>query len=81
MEDADFHIRAMRRFGAFYLDRISLHYRIGGSSLMHSPNPSELQVSDERKGHLQIHSKYRRERGLLEYYALQIFTRTLLKIA
>ena len=81
MEDADFHIRAMRRFGAFYLDRISLHYRIGGRSLMHSPNPSESQVRDERKGHLQIHSKYRRERGLLEYYALQSFTRTLLKIA
>jgi len=80
MEDADFHIRAMRRFGAFYMDRVSLHYRVGAPSLMHSPNPSEVQLRDEREGHRLIHSKYRRERGHLEYYALQVFTRTLLKI-
>jgi GT2 family glycosyltransferase len=81
MEDADFHIRAMRHFGAFYLDRVSLHYRIGSPSLMHSPHPPESQLRDEREGHRLIHSKYRRERGLLEYYALQSFTRILLKIA
>jgi hypothetical protein len=81
MEDADFYIRAMRRFGTFYMDRVSLHYRIGTPSLMHSPNPSEVQLRDEREGHRLIHSKYRRERGRLEYYALQGFTRALLKIA
>jgi glycosyltransferase involved in cell wall biosynthesis len=81
MEDADFYIRAVRRFGTFYMDRVSLHYRIGTPSLMHSPNPSEVQLRDEREGHRLIHSKYRRERGRLEYYALQGFTRALLKIA
>lgn len=81
MEDADFHIRAIRRFGAVYMDRVALHYRIGAPSLMHSPNPSEVQLLEERAGHRRIHSKYRRERGHLEYYALQGFTRTLMKIA
>jgi glycosyltransferase involved in cell wall biosynthesis len=80
MEDADFHIRAMRRFGAFFIDRVSLRYRIGSPSLMHSPNPSELQLKDEREGHRRMHSKYRRDWGILEYYALQLVTRTWLRL-
>jgi len=81
MEDADFHIRAIRRFGTVYLDRVSLHYRISAQSLMHSPNPSETQLRDEREGHRLIHAKYRRMRGRLEYYTLQAFARTILKAA
>jgi glycosyltransferase involved in cell wall biosynthesis len=79
MEDADFHIRAMRQFGAVFLDSPSLQYRIGSPSLMHSPNPSDLQRRYEREGHRLIHSKYRRDRGVLEYYSLQFFTRTVLR--
>ena len=37
MEDADFHVRVMRRYGAHVLDRVTLHYRIGFPSLMHAP--------------------------------------------
>ena len=81
MEDADFHIRAIRRFGTVYMDRLSLHYRISAQSLMHSPNPSESQLRDEREGHRLIHTKYRRERGRFEYYTLQAFARSILKAA
>lgn len=81
MEDADFHIRAIRRFGTVYLDRVGLNYRISAKSLMHSPNPSEAQLRDEREGHRLLHAKYRRERGLFEYYAIQAFARTILKAA
>jgi glycosyltransferase involved in cell wall biosynthesis len=80
MEDADFHVRAMRECGALFLDRIAIDYRVGSPSLMHSPNPSEEQKQGERLGHRQLQSKYCRERGALEFYALALFTRTVLKV-
>lgn len=80
MEDADFHVRAMRECGALFLDRTAIHYRVGSPSLMHSPDPTEAQKKEERVGHRQMHAKYRRERGALEFYALALFTRTVLKI-
>jgi GT2 family glycosyltransferase len=80
MEDADFHVRVMREFGAVFLDRVAIHYRVGSPSLMHSPHPTELQRLGERAGHRKMQEKYRRERGMLEFYALAMFTRTILKI-
>jgi len=80
MEDADFHVRAMRECGVLFLDRTAIRYRISGSSLMHSPHPTEAQKQGERLGHRQIHVKYRKERGDLEFYALALFTRTVLKV-
>ena len=80
MEDADFHVRAMRECGALFLDRTAIRYRVGSPSLMHSPNPSEAQKQGERAGHRQMHVKYRKERGALEFYALALFTKTVLKI-
>jgi len=80
MEDADFHVRAMRECGALFLDRTAIRYRVGSPSLMHSPNPTEAQKQGERLGHRQIHLKYRKTHGALEFYALALFTRTVLKI-
>jgi GT2 family glycosyltransferase len=80
MEDADFHVRAMRECGALFLDRTAIHYRVGSPSLMHSPHPTTAQKQGERLGHRQMHEKYRRERGALEFYALALFTRTVLKV-
>ena len=80
MEDADFHVRAMRECGALFLDRTAIHYRVGSPSLMHSPHPTEAQKQSERLGHRQMQAKYRRERGALEFYALALFTRTVLKV-
>lgn len=79
MEDADFHVRAMRECGALFLDRTAIRYRVGSPSLMHSPHPTEGQKQGERLGHRQMQAKYRRERGALEFYALALFTRTVLK--
>jgi GT2 family glycosyltransferase len=80
MEDADFHVRAMRECGVLFLNRAAIRYRIGSPSLMHSPNPTEAQKQGERLGHQQMGMKYRKERGSLEFYALALFTRTVLKI-
>lgn len=78
MEDADFHVRAMREFGAYFMDRISIHYRIGANSLMHSPTPSASQLQYERAGHRKMQGKYQKRRGALEFYALALFERSVL---
>jgi GT2 family glycosyltransferase len=80
MEDADFHVRAIRECGVLFLDRAAIRYRVGSPSLMHSPNPTEAQKQGERLGHHKLQAKYRKERGALEFYALALFTRTVLKI-
>jgi glycosyltransferase involved in cell wall biosynthesis len=80
LEDADFHIRAMREFGAYFMDRTAVHYRIGSPSLMHSPNPSKQQLDEEETGRRRIRDSYRNERGMLEWYALALFARTLLRV-
>ncbi len=80
MEDADFHVRAMRECGALFMDRTAIHYRVGSPSLMHSQHPTLAQKQGERLGHRQMHEKYRREHGALEFYALALFTRTVLKV-
>jgi GT2 family glycosyltransferase len=79
-EDVDFHLRAMRECGAFFLNRKAIRYRVGSPSLMHSPNPTEAQKQGERLGHRQMQVKYRRQHGALEFYALAIFTRTVLRL-
>jgi GT2 family glycosyltransferase len=80
MEDADYHTRAMRECGALFLDHTAVHYHVGGPSLMHSPHPIEAQKQGERLGHQQMQEKYRRQHGALEFYALALFTRTVLKV-
>ena len=50
LEDADFHVRAIREFGAYFIDRVAIKYRIGSPSLMHSPNPDEVQLEMQRIG-------------------------------
>ena len=79
-EDADFYARAMREFGAHFIDRIVLRYRIGSLSLLHSPNPSRAQLKDQRDGRRRMQIKYRREHGLFEFCALAAFTRTVLRL-
>lgn len=80
MEDADYHVRAMRQFGAHFLTGTALHYRIGSPSLMHSPDPPAAQRQEELAGRRRMQANYRHSRGKLEFYALAVFTRTLLKV-
>jgi glycosyltransferase involved in cell wall biosynthesis len=74
-EDVDFFGRAIREFGAHFIDRVTLNYRIGSPSLMHAPKLSEREVRELREGLRRMHEKYRAERGATEYYAMKTFTR------
>jgi hypothetical protein len=80
MEDADYHVRAMRECGAFFWTaQRSVTVSVAPRSL-HSANPTEAQKQGVRLGHRQMQLKYRKEYGALEFYALALFTRTVLKI-
>ncbi len=80
MEDADFYARVMRQCGAYFLDQVALRYRIGSPSLMHSPSPEPSQVQQQRQGRRRMQAKYLKERGAIEFYALALFTRAVLKV-
>ena len=79
MEDADFFARVMRECGAHFLDRVALRYRIGSPSLMHSPTPPPAQARQERAGRQRMRQQYRRCRGIVEFCALALFARTVLR--
>jgi glycosyltransferase involved in cell wall biosynthesis len=79
MEDADYHLRAIRECGALFIDQPAIHYRVGSPSLMHSPDPTPTQSNDVRQGHRQTQRKYLKQYGKLEFYALALFTKTILK--
>ena len=79
MEDADFHVRVIREFGAYFLDQTAIRYRVGAPSLMHSPIPSPSQGQEVLDGGRRMQVKYRNQRGMLEFYALSLFTRSVLK--
>jgi glycosyltransferase involved in cell wall biosynthesis len=77
-EDVDFFGRAMRQFGAHFMNRVTLKYRIGSPSLMHAPKLSERERQQLREGIRRMHAKYRAERGAVEFYAMKIFLRLIL---
>ena len=79
-EDVDFYVRAMRHFGVFFLDQVGLNYRIGSPSLMHASKLNELELLQLRDAQLRTYAKYKQEWGILEFYALKVFSRTFLKI-
>jgi hypothetical protein len=75
MEDVDFYVRIIRQFGACYLDRVALEYRVG-PSMMHRPGIDEVRDRCYR----QLQKKYRRTRGLGEFYMLKLAARTVLRV-
>jgi len=77
-EDVDFFGRAMREFGACFLDRVTLHYRIGSPSLMHAPVLSEREVQQALEGARHMTTKYRKERGQFEFYVMKGLSRLVL---
>ncbi len=70
IEDVDFYARAIRRFGAGFLDETALHYRIG-PSLMHRPDIQPLVDAAYRD----MFARYRREWGTWNFFLLKIFAR------
>lgn len=69
MEDVDFYARAIRLYGARFLDRLALHYRIG-PSLMHQPTGQQATIDECYR---RIHDAYRRRHGWSEYVLLKLF--------
>jgi glycosyltransferase involved in cell wall biosynthesis len=79
IEDTDFFCRIMRRYGARFVDRVTLYYRIGSPSLMHSPDPPPEQRIAEQEGFHRMWANYRQQQGTLEFLALAATTRLLLR--
>ena len=75
MEDLDFLIRATRQFGAKYMDRVSLYYRVWPSR-MHSQ--TDLQGVLDRV-YRRIHQDYRRDFGAFDFYTLKLAARAFLR--
>jgi glycosyltransferase involved in cell wall biosynthesis len=76
MEDGDFHVRAMRMYGAHFMDRIVLHYRVSSPSFfMRSSDPDRATLI--RDAWRRTLAKYRKQRGPFEYYLLAVFARAL----
>jgi glycosyltransferase involved in cell wall biosynthesis len=80
-EDTDFFLRVARTCGVHFMDRITLHYRIGSPSLMHSPVPPPEQRDAELEGDRHLRKKYREDHGLLEFFALRVAARLFLRVA
>ena len=72
MEDADFFLRIIRRFGAAFLDQVTLQYRIGFPSLMHAESPDALQRQRESEGRRRMRSNYMNAHGFVEFFALAL---------
>ena len=70
MEDVDFYARAIRRFGAHFLDEVALYYRIG-PSLMRSEGVIPMIHGSYRM----MRRRYRREWGFTNFCLLNGFAR------
>lgn len=80
MEDSDFFLRAIRRFGAHFVERTVLHYRIGSPSLLHGLSPDPSRRLEQVQGRRRMQAKYLKERGAIEFLSLALFARTALRI-
>jgi glycosyltransferase involved in cell wall biosynthesis len=78
-EDAAFYTFAIRLSGAGFMDRVSLRFRVSNPSMMHSLEQDPEQEKQLRKTVQFMHERYRAERGALEFYAMKIFARTVLR--
>ncbi len=70
-EDVDFYLRSIRACGFAYIDRPTVHYRTGASSLMHDLTDNSKIVDSYRV----IYGKYVAEHGRAEFYAMKVFAR------
>lgn len=70
MEDVDFYARAIRRFGAFFLDDVALYYRIGPSMM-----PRRVVTPAVAGSYRMMRRRYRREWGVANFFLLNGFAR------
>ena len=72
-EDTDFYLRAIRACGFAYIDRPTIHYRTGASSLMHDMKDNAMVEASYRV----IHAKYKKAHGPAEFFALKAVAKAL----
>lgn len=73
VEDVDFYARAIRRYGACFMETPALHYRIG-PSLMHRPG----QAAAISEAYRSMQARYRAEHGRVDYLALKSLSRLIM---
>lgn len=78
-EDVDFYARVIWRFGAEYLNRVALQYRIG-QSVMQRVRDQGMEEKIYR-AYREMHTNFRKTHGVLEFYALKLAARTVLEPA
>lgn len=76
MEDVDLLARITRLFGAQFIDRPSLYYRVG-PSLMHRPGGVQAIMD---RSYRRIHADFRRRFGAFEFFVLKFIARTVLTL-
>jgi hypothetical protein len=72
-------VQVMRRFGVHFIDQVSLKYRIGFPSLMHASALTERDQQQLQEARMHTNSKYVRDLGMAEFYALKLFARGFLR--
>jgi GT2 family glycosyltransferase len=78
-EDVDFYARAFRNCGVYFMDRVSLKFRVSNPSLMHSLTPDETEAQQLHEARQRTHAGYRAERGAFEFYLLKAFAHSALR--
>jgi glycosyltransferase involved in cell wall biosynthesis len=76
-EDVDFYARAIQTFGAHFVDRVALLYRIWDNSIMHTQTIDPNLVRDCYR---KMQARYRTEHGTFSYFFNKVLTRTLLRL-
>jgi glycosyltransferase involved in cell wall biosynthesis len=76
-EDVDLFLRVGRANGFKFVDRDVLHYRVGSPSIMNEIRRAAREAARVMtyESYAKIHTLYKREHGMVEYRALQIFAR------
>jgi GT2 family glycosyltransferase len=76
-EDVDLFLRVGRASGFKFVDRDVLHYRVGAPSIMNELRRAAGKADREmtHESYVKMHTRYKRERGMVEYRALQVFAR------
>jgi glycosyltransferase involved in cell wall biosynthesis len=71
-EDAELHVRGIRRYGCVFLDRTVIRYRVNTNSLMRS-NDMQAKILESYR---RMRQKYRDEHGAAELAAMKLFGRS-----
>ena len=85
IDDVEFFARVIRRFGHVFVDHPVLHRRTGAPSMTFSSEPRGAVAAGGDgptpivQGYQRMYQKYRETHGSLEFFALKLLARTLLR--